>query len=267
MTTRDLSGVTDLFHGYPEIKYTTISISGNKASVSVQLTKKKIRKTNKELSVFDLEKKLFEKLRIFESKGYKVVSEVLKNGPPGSKAVGLKLIADNADKLPILINVSKDFETYLKGVPGTKNVGRSSNDTPGQFIFALKKELMTTAGISASAIYAQIAQNMNGILIGTVEDKGEDMDIRLKSSKFSNDVRLEDILAIPIQVGNTSYKVGEFVDTNLTNATAQVSRTDGKLQITVDADLDLEIDSVGTQAKFQKFADTYTYPNGISFEK
>lgn len=233
----------------------------------MQLTKKKIRKTNKELSVFDLEKKLFEKLRIFESKGYKVVSEVLKNGPPGSKAVGLKIIADNADKLPILINVSKDFETYLKGVPGTKNVGRSSNDTPGQFIFALKKELMTTAGISASAIYTQIAQNMNGILIGTVEDKGEDMDIRLKSSKFSDEVRLEDILALPIAVGNSSYKVGEFVDTNLTNATAQVSRTDGKLQITVDADLELGIDSVGTQAKFQKFADTYTYPNGISFEK
>jgi hypothetical protein len=42
---------------------------------------------------------------------------VLKNGPPGSKAVGLKVVADDPEKLPVLIKVSKDFEKYLKTVP------------------------------------------------------------------------------------------------------------------------------------------------------
>ena len=108
-----------------------------------------------------IEKILLDKLQVFESKGYKVVSEVLENGPPGSKAIGLKLIVDDPKKLSTLIQVSKEFEAYLKTIPGTKNVGRSSGDTPGQFVFKLKKELIATTGITPSLIYAQIAQNMN----------------------------------------------------------------------------------------------------------
>lgn len=50
------------------------------------------------------------------------MSEVLKNGPPGSKAVGLKLIVENPEKLSELIKVSSDFEAYLKTIPGIKNV-------------------------------------------------------------------------------------------------------------------------------------------------
>lgn len=41
---------------------------------------------------------------------------------------------------------------------------------------------------------------MNGVTLGTVEDNGEDMDIILKSSQFVSNVRLEDVLAIPLVV-------------------------------------------------------------------
>lgn len=44
--------------------------------------------------------------------------------------MGLKLTVDDPEKLSTLIHVSKDFEAHLKTLPGTKNVGRSSNDTP-----------------------------------------------------------------------------------------------------------------------------------------
>lgn len=94
-----------------------------------------------------------------------MVSEVLKNGPPGSKAIGLKLTANDPEKLGTLIHVSKEFEAHLKTISGTKNVGRSSNDTPGQFIFRLNKDLIATTGISPSIIYAQIAQNINGVTV------------------------------------------------------------------------------------------------------
>jgi hypothetical protein len=66
------------------------------------------------MDVFAFEKVLGEKLKIYETRGYKVVAEALKGGPPGSKAIGIKLIAENADKLSTLIDVSKDFETYLR---------------------------------------------------------------------------------------------------------------------------------------------------------
>ena len=41
---------------------------------------------------------------------------------------------------------------------------------------------------------------MNGVTIGSIEDDGEDMNVILKSSQFQGDVRIEDILAIPLIV-------------------------------------------------------------------
>lgn len=114
--------------------------------------------------------------------------------------MGLKLIVDKPEKLSTLINVSKDFETYLKSVKGTKNVSRSSNDTPGQFVFQLKKDLIATTGITPALIYGQIAQSMNGVTVGTIDDNGEDMNVILKTSQFTDDVLLEDVLAIPLTV-------------------------------------------------------------------
>ncbi len=266
VTSKDLKDIDTLFTGYPEIKFTSISINGNTASASVTLTKIAERKSKWERDVFAVEAVLLEKLKIFERQGYKVVSEVLKNGPPGSKAVGLKLIVDNSEKLSTLIDVSKDFEAHLKTIKGTKNVGRSSNDTPWQFIFKLKKDLIATTGITPAMIYWQIAQSMNGVTLGTVEDNGEDMDIILKSSQFVSNVRLEDVLAIPLVVGQTSYVVGDFVESKLTNATASVTRENGNIQITVDADLEVGTDTVSTQSEFTKFAETYAFPPGVSYQ-
>lgn len=265
ITSKDLKGISDIFVWYPEIRYSTISIQWNTASISVQLTKKQERKIKNERDVFTVEKLLLEKLQVFESKWYSVVSSVAKNGPPGSKSVGLKLIVDDSSKLPMLIQVSKDFESHLKTLKGTKNVGRSSSDTPWQFIFKLKKDLIATTGITSALIYGQIAQSMNGVTLGSVENNGEDMSVILKTNQFIDDVRLEDVLAIPLTVGQTNYVVGDFVDSQITNATASITRENGNIQITVDADLEKWFDSVSTQAEFVKFAQAYEFPNGVSY--
>jgi hypothetical protein len=49
---------------------------------------------------------------------------------------------------------------------------------------------------------------------------------------------MENILSIPITIGNTSYNIGDFVESTITNATATVSREDGKIQITVESNLE-----------------------------
>lgn len=266
VTAKDLEWIQSHFLGFDEIKYSNISINENIATIGVQLTKRFERKAKEQRDVFTLEKILLERLQVYKEKWYNVVSEVLENGPPGTKAIGLKLSVDNPENLSVLIDVAKDFESYLKTVPGTKNVGRSSRDTPGQFIFSLKKDLIASTGISPAMIYAQMAQNMNGITIGTVEDNGEDMNIILKSSKFEDDVRLEDILSLPISLGTITYSLGDFVESTLSNATASVSRTDGDVEITVDADLEDGFDTVSTQRTFLDFAEKYEFPSGISYK-
>ena len=264
-TVKALSGITELFSGFDEINYVSISINENIATISIQLEKKKIRDSKNQMDVFAFEKVINDRLKKYEEKWYKITMEALKWGPPWSKAIGIKLIAENTEDLPVLTNVSKDFEAFLKKMPGTKNVGRTSEDTPWQFIFKLKKDLLAEYGISPAIIYSQITQTVNGITVGSIEDNNEDMDIKIRSSRFGDDVKMEDILSIPINIGTANYIVRDFVDTTITNATAVVSREDGNIQITAEANLEKWLDTVANQAKLIEYAEKYPFPKGITY--
>jgi multidrug efflux pump subunit AcrB len=109
-------------------------------------------------------------------------------------------------------------------------------------------------------IYGKITQSMNGLNVGSIEDNGEDMDVVIKTSQFLSDIRIEDILAIPLQSGQNQYNVGDFVESQITNATATISRQDGDIQITVDGDIEAGMDSISMQSKFVEFAESYNYP-------
>jgi HAE1 family hydrophobic/amphiphilic exporter-1 len=254
------------FKGYNEIKYVWIAINGNIANISIELIKKGIRKDRGEKSVFELEKIWLSSLSKLEEKWLKVTSKVLAGGPPSSKAIWLKIISDEASSLPILIQVAKEFKEHLKTIPGTKNVTVSSQDTPGQFIFTLKKDLLALYNIPASLIYSTISTSMNWVTVGSIEDNGEDMNIILKSDTFMKEARMEDILGITFMVGQTSYKVGNFVDTRTQNAIASVNRESWKVQIAVESDLEKGINTISTQAKFVEYAKSYTFPPGITYK-
>lgn len=255
------------FHGYPEVEYVSATIAGNTATFSLQLTKKNERKKLKQRDIFTLEKIFLNNLSPLESQGLKVTSNLASNGPPGGKAVGINLISDDAKNLSELIATSREYITFIKTLPGTKNVSSTSQDTPGQFIFRFKKDVMADAGISPAAVSSQISQNMNGIMVGTVEDNGDDMDVLVKIDSFLSGANMDDVLDIPITVGNAKYRAGDLLDVTAQNAVASIQRKDGKIQITVDADLDFGMDTVATQAKIDAYALTYKFPPGISSEK
>ncbi|NRH21231.1 efflux RND transporter permease subunit [Candidatus Gracilibacteria bacterium] len=254
------------FKGFPEIKQITLSTNGNIVNLTIELQKKALRKSLGQKDVFALEKIWNESLSHLEQKGLKITGGAVKGGPPGGKAVGLKIVSDSSENLPTLIKVAKEFKEYLKTVPGTKNVSVSSQDTPGQFVFRLNKDLLALYGIPASLIYQTISTNMNGITVGSIEDNGDDMNIILKSDRFIQEAKMEDILGISFAVGPTTYKVGNFIDTKVQNAIASVNRENGKVQITVEGDLNLGVDTLSTQASFQKYADAYNFPVGITYK-
>jgi multidrug efflux pump subunit AcrB len=102
---------------------------------------------------------------------------------------------------------------------------------------------------------------MNGVNVGSIEDNGEDMSVILKSDQFVGDVDVNDILSLTVPTQAGKYVIGDLVKTNLTNATALISREDGDVQITVDADLNEGGDSVATQSQFLKFAESYDFPS------
>lgn len=261
-----LKDLPSYFKWFPEIKYITVSTNGNIANLTIQLEKKALRKSLKQRDVFALEKIWNESLSHLEQKWLKITGWALKWGPPGGKAVGLKIVSDTSENLPILIKVAKEFKTYLKSIPGTKNVTVSSQDTPGQFVFTLNKDLLALYNIPASLIYSTISTSMNWVTVGSIEDNGDDMNIILKSDKFIQEAKMEDILGISFAIGTSNYKVGNFVDTKVQNAIASVNRENWKVQITVEWDLNIWVDTLSTQAIFQKFAEAYNFPAGITYK-
>lgn len=78
---------------------------------------------------------------------------------------------------------------------------------------------------------------------------------------------MEDVLDIPFSMGTSTYRIGDFVETRAQNAIALISREDGKIQITVDADMTAGMDSSKVQTAFENFALKYSFPRGISYSK
>lgn len=77
---------------------------------------------------------------------------------------------------------------------------------------------------------------------------------------------MNNILSLPISFGQNTYRVGDFVESTISNATANISRQDGKIQITVDADAEDVKDNVVLQTQFVEFAKSYKYPTGITYQ-
>lgn len=261
---RDLG---DKFTKYKEIKYYTISVNNNNVGISIQLHKRKEREKDWLMSVYDLEKLIIKDLEIYEKEGLKVVTAVLEWGPPWAKAVWLKLVADKSEQLNELISVAKNFEKYLKNIPWIKAAELSSKDTPGQFIFTLKKDVLWIYNIPPAVVYGYIMQMMNWVNVWSVEDNWTDMNIYIKQANFRDDVNIDDIINSSFTYAWKTYLIWNFVEYNAQNSVASVSREDGKIIISVWADLEKWIDSVSTQAKFEEFAKTYDFPNWISYTR
>lgn len=252
---------------YPEIKFFSISTEGNAASVNVQLHKIAERKEAGLRTVFELEEILTKDLEPLRQAGLKVESKVLKGGPPSGKAVGLKLNADSSDKLDTLIKVSEDFERELKSLEGTKNVSTTSGETPGQFVFVLKKDVLAELGIPASKIYSEILSTINGANVGSIEDNGEDVDVVVKVAEYVDAVDPQAIVGHQFAFGGKNYRIGDFIDSTVKNAVASVKREDGKITITVEGDVEKDVLPAGLQTKFEEYANSYKFPTGISYSK
>jgi hypothetical protein len=68
VTENALKDLPGLLTGYKELSYASVTVSGNEASLYVELTKKKIRKSLGQMDVFAFEKELSKKLSVFEKK-------------------------------------------------------------------------------------------------------------------------------------------------------------------------------------------------------
>lgn len=84
-------------------------------------------------------------------------------GPPSSKPMGVKLIAQDVEQFDVLLDVAKDFEAYLIQMKGTRNVSLTSQDSPGQFVFSFDRQAVAQLGIDPQSIMQEIFARLQGI--------------------------------------------------------------------------------------------------------
>lgn len=155
----------------------------------------------------------------------------------------------------------------MRSYNGVKNIENSSGETPGQFVFTIKKEVITELGIPTAVIVDQITTLLNGANVGTIADRGEDLDIIVKYAQFTKTVDPDMVESHIFKYAGKSYRLGDLVNTNLTNAVAAIKREAGLVTISVGADTEEGIDATTIQKKFTDFATSYKFPSGINYSQ
>lgn len=262
-----VSDIWEYLKKYKEIRLYSININENIASITIELKKKWEREDLWLMTAFQLEKELEKDLKNYEKKWLKTTSTVIVMWPPTWSAIWLNLVAENYEQLDTLIDVSKDFEKNLKSINWTKWVTKSSKDTPWQFVFTLKKEVLWVYNIPPAIVYSHIIQMMNWISVWSIEDNWTDMNIYVKQSNFVDKINVEDIVDSTFNYWWKEYIVWNFIEYNAKNAIQSIVRKDWKININVWSDVEEWADRVAIQNKFEEYAKSYNFPNWIYFEK
>ena len=253
----------------PELDQYFITASNNRLSVDIDLLDAKERRRAGQRNVFEVESALLEDLQFLLQEGALVDSAVQAWWPPQTKPVGIKLTAQTNTQFPELIEVAKDFEAYLRSVPGTRNVERSSADVPGQFVYRLYTDFLAFRGLTVAEVAQEINMIMNGVTAGTLTVDGEDVTLRVQSDRFVDAATPDDVWQLILSTRQWPVNVSNVMDYSLENAVGAISRENTNITITVDADVD---DDMRNEAgRFQQqllaFARSYDFPDGLSYRE
>lgn len=250
----------------PEIKVYDYTIGSNQIAISIELLKQTERKRQGMKSIFEVEKEINEELDFLRSEWLKVDISVVKNWPPSGTAVGVKLVADNNDKFNQLLLVAKDFKDHLDSLPWSKNASISSEESPWQFVYNLKKEKLSLLGVAPAEFFPELYAVSNGIGAGSLKWEYDDHDIKLKYAEFENGVSPNQFNDLNVQTRAGPLRVGDIADYHFEQAISQITREDTKVTITVGSSVEEDIPASKLQAELMQYAESYNYPDGISFE-
>jgi multidrug efflux pump subunit AcrB len=262
-----LPKIDSIVSKYPELKVYFAQVNGNSIKVYLELIPLSERKQNWMRSAFDIEEDVLASFSYFESQWLKVAVKSQWGGPPVTKPVGIKLIVDDNKKIDILRKVAGDFETYLRTIPWLKNIALSSSDSPGQFIFRFDNEKLSFIWLTPQDVLPEIYSYVNGVKVGTIKSVLEDNDIVVKVADFDENLSPEDITNLQINTRVWRIRLWDYVNYTFEKSLSSISRENGNITITVDADVESGVIPTAIQPKLIEFAQKYSFPQWISFSE
>ena len=260
-----ISDFDEILSKTPEIKVYYTKVSGNKVSVYVDLTDKKIRKEKGQLHVMKLEKALEEKFSYLKSEGLELEVAALKWWPPGWAAVWVKLVVNSAKRFDELKLISEDFEKFLLWVPWSKNVFSSSSNAPGQFVFEFDKARLSNIGLNQNDILWELYFYTNWIKAWSIKSETEDNEIIVSFKAFEDKLTPQDISNLVVQTKVWKIRVGDFASFEFKKSVNNISREDWKIIIEVGSEVGEWFLPTDIQPKLDEFVKNYNFPDWISY--
>lgn len=260
-----LTPLNDTLNKYPEIKTFSSSISWNKISTFIDLHDLKIRKGLDQMNSMDLEVEISKDLSFLKWEWLDVIVAAAKWWPPGGSAVWIKLVVNDANNFAQLKEISKDFEKYLQNIEWTKNIGSSSSDTPGQFVFEFDKEKLSNLGLSPQDLLWEIYFYTNWIKAGSIKQNNQDNEIVISYKEFEDFVNPEDVMNLVVNTKSWKLRIWDFTTFEFKNAVSSISRENTKIIINVTSELVTWVLPTEIQPKLIDFAKNYNFPEGFSY--
>lgn len=257
--------VEKTFKAFEELKLYYITLSWNTMSVYIELTDANTRESKKQRSVFEVEEQILSDFQILASEWLRVEARTISNGPPSWSPIGVKVQARSSEYLVALRWVAEDFKRYAESLEGARNIVLSSPETPWQFIFELEREKIAFAWLSPDEILNLVRLQLFGTNAGTINSLYEDNEIKLIIDTYKNWVSPQDIQNIRLQTQVGEIRVWDFLSYRFEPALWSITRENGSITISVNGELDSWYLPSDIQPKLIEFAESYTYPEGISY--
>ena len=158
-------------------------------------------------------------------------------GPPGVKAVGVNLVAQNNKFFDDLQDVARDFEDHFNTLEGLIEIANSNQQTAGQFVFNYDQVALKELGLTPGQVNASVASALNGRTAGTLASEFDDHNIRLVYDTYVDEVSPAQVEDVRIQTPAGPVRLGDIAQYETQSNINAIKRKDGNIVITVEADV------------------------------
>lgn len=270
LTTDTMATKVDELHkilaDIPELKSYTATINWNKITTTLNL----IDHTKRNRTTFDIEEELTKKLNVLKQKWFDVsVSTVTSSASAmgSSSEVWIKIKATDNVSQDEIAKVARDFENYLKSIPGTKNITNSSKESPGQFVFELDEDKLALLWLTKTSIGPSLYLALNGMDAGSIKIDGDTHDLKVKYDDLKDTVSPDTLMGTIITTSAGQIPLASIWNYTFKPAVSNIVRDDWDITVTIWANLIQGVKAEWINEQLYAYWDSYDFPEGISYSK
>ncbi len=259
------SDIENILSQQPEIKIYYSSIAWDTINTSIELYTEQIRKNKKLKTTAEFETQLDDVFGYLNSQWLDITIKASEEWPWGAQPIGIKLTANDSNKLDLLKTVSSDFEDFLATKNGVKNIASSSQESPWQFVYTFDKIKMTLLWLTPNNFKYEAFAVSNGLSAWTIKWLYDDNDIEVFYAENKDNVTPQSLDETNINTPSWKINFGNITDYTFDKAVSSISRENNKIIVSIWADTEIWIKPDQIQTELEQFASNYQYPIGINY--